>query len=63
MITVKFFKLNYPQSKYDRSGQPAEITVDTNDYDKAFLAAVEDGGDPYRKMLFKVKEDAVAFTI
>lgn len=35
MITVKFFKLNYPQSRYDRSGHPAEITVDTNDYDKA----------------------------
>lgn len=63
MITVKFFKLNYPKSQYDRSGNPATITVDTDDYDKAFLAAVEAGGDPYRKMLFTVNEGAVAFTI
>lgn len=48
MITVKFFN--------KRTNQPATIAVDTDDYGKAFLAAVEAGGDPFRKMLYKVVE-------
>jgi hypothetical protein len=53
MITVKFFKLNYPHSQYDRSGIPAEISVPTDSIDEAFVAACNAGGDPERKMLYK----------
>ena len=52
-MKVKFFKLNYPQSRYDRSGVPAEIEVDTDSIDVAYEAAVKAGGDPFRKMLYK----------
>lgn len=48
MITVKFFN--------KRTKQPATIAVDTDDYVKAFLAAVDAGGDPLRKMLYKIGE-------
>ena len=51
-IRVKFFKLNYPHSEYDRSGEPAEIIVNTESVDDAFRAAVNQGGDPNRKMLY-----------
>lgn len=51
-MRVKFFKLNYPQSLYDRSGEPFEIEVDTDSIEVAYEAAVDAGGDPFRKMMY-----------
>lgn len=52
MIRVKFFRLDLWQQP-GGEGEPAEITVDTDNVQDAFQAAVDDRGDWTRKMLYK----------
>ena len=52
MIQVKFYRLDLFQGP-GGSGEPAVITVDTDDYQEAFQAAVDDRGDWTRKMYYK----------
>ena len=53
MIRVKFYKLKY-RDDIGGPGEPAEIDVPTNDFGVAFEAACQAGGDPSRKMLYKI---------
>lgn len=55
MILVKFFRLDHFQAP-GGSGEPAEITVDTDNVQDAFQAAVDVGGDWTRKMRYKFVE-------
>ena len=55
MIRVKFFRLD-PFQAPGGTGQPAEITVQTDDVDKAYEAAVDVGGDWTRKMKYQFVE-------
>lgn len=52
MIRVKFYRLDLYQGP-GGTGKPAEITVDTDNVQDAFQAAVDDRGDWTRKMLYK----------
>lgn len=52
MIQVKFYRLD-PCQGPGGTGEPAVITVDTDNVQDAFQAAVDDRGDWSRKMLYK----------
>lgn len=55
MIRVKYFQLDWGENPGGK-GQPKEITVDTDNVDEAFQAAVDDRGDWSRKMLYRFIE-------